>query len=172
MSVVKKNLKMPLFLTMIGLFLLFYVNIGNIVWLNNLSDLILVDFSATKLLSVLFAIFKIIILLLVTLFCFKKLEGISDLIVDYKDEIYGLQKFIRIRYYYTYKTLLYLFYGLGCLGVILSLIANPIFMFKHSHNLIITILITIVIIIPINSFIGIMLNKYFKFVKSILSVYR
>ena len=61
MSIVKNNLKVPLVFVMVGLALLFYINVGNIGLLRNISDLIFVAFSFNTLMSVVFVLAKILL---------------------------------------------------------------------------------------------------------------
>lgn len=173
MSIVKNNLKVPLVFVMVGLALLFYINVGNIGLLRNISDLIFVAFSFNTLMSVVFGLAKILLISLVILFCLKKLEERSNLITNEDDQqLSGLEDLLRRRYYYAHKTWGYFLYGLGWFGVILSLIGNTFLIFKHSNNIIFTIAITLIITIPLEVFIIKMLNKNLVFVKKIMSCYK
>lgn len=172
MSIVKQNLKMPLFLVILGLSLLFYINFGNIDLLRDLSNLVLVNFNFSTLVSIVFRALKIVIILLMIVFCLKKLDEISSVIIDSREEVYGLEDLLRRRYYYTYKTWGYFLYTLGWVGVVSSLIGNTILIFNHSNNIVLTIVVTVIITIPLEIFIAVMLNKYLVFVKKIMSVYK
>ena len=173
MSIVKNNLKVPLVFVMVCLALLFYINVGNIGLLRNISDLIFVAFSFNTLMSVVFGLAKILLISLVILFCLKKLEERSNLITNEDDQqLSGLEDLLRRRYYYAHKTWGYFLYGLGWFGVILSLIGNTFLIFKHSNSIIFTIAITLIITIPLEVFIIKMLNKNLAFVKKIMSCYK
>lgn len=173
MSIVKNNLKAPLAFVLVGLALLFYINVGNIDLLRNISDLIFVSFNFNTLMSVVFGLFKILLISLVILFCLKKLEERSNLITNEDDQaLSGLEDLLRRRYYYSHKTMGYFLYGLGWLGVISALIGNTFLIFKHSNNIIFTIAITLIITIPLEVFIIKMLNKNLAFVKKIMSCYK
>ena len=173
MSIVKNNLKAPLVFVLVGLALLFYINVGNIGLLRNISDLIFVAFSFNTLMSVVFGLAKILLISLVILFCLKNLEERSNLITNEDDQqITGLEDLLRRRYYYAYKTWGYLLYCLGWIGVISSLIGNTFLIFKHSNNIIFTIAITLIITIPLQVFVIKMLNKNLVFIKKIMSCYK
>lgn len=153
MSIVKKGLLTPLYLTMIGLLLISIINANIISIYTSIYESLFIEFNFQLLFSAIGSAFIKVLLFFLSGFLLKKAsENLSCKISNVSNQTEDLSKttkFLRWRYFYFFKAVIYALYFIGVFLCFVSFIGLPIFTLLRTKSLIYTIVVNCVFTIPL-----------------------